>query len=929
MSTGPSLRAQFYATRPISRDNLVPENAALGLIAFSSPNDPEPSLRIEDGRIVELDGKSEAEFDLLDEFIARRGIDLAVAEQAMALDDVEFARGLVDVTTPRGEITRLAAGMTPAKLARVLALLAPVELLSAMQKMRVRRTPSIQAHVTNRVDHPLLLAADAASAVALGFRELETTVPLLRDAPLNAVALLVGGQVPAPGALTQCAVEERLELELGMRGLTTYAETVSVYGTEQVFVDGDDTPWSKAFLASCYASRGLKMRFTSGSGAECLMGATEGCSMLYLEARCLAVTRAAGSQGTQNGGIDGVNVAGSVPDGMREVIAENLLAMMHDLESCTGNDTLMSSSDIRRTAHTLPLLLAGSDFLFSGFGSIPAYDNAFGPSNFNAEDIDDYLVVQRDWGFEGVLRPQSDDELLPLRRRAVEALRAVLDELDLARFDDADAEAVVQAHGSLDVPPLDPHLVPDAADRLMQRGLTALDVVRALAARGYDVEAERVLGMLRERLYGDYLQTSAIFTEDMRVLSALSDPNDYEGPGTGYRMTAARRAETGAVRQVWAPATLVAEQNEHRGCLELRELGPAQRGSSPDEVVVGLSPAFAHTIWLALSGLTVAEVLRQVLAGIEEEGAAARLVQVRRTLDVGAIGSTAVAAGGLGHRHRSAGQGHGPDPPRRPAAARQPGAVLDRAARDPRAVPRPRPQRGPLRPRRRARAALPGRVERAARPELPRARGGARGARARQRRRGRSAGRGGGVAELKPRYPLAESDAGDARTSSGRKVSEITLDAVVRGEIGPDDIRVSAEVLRQQAEFAQQGGNPQLADNLRRGAELVAFSDSELLDLYESLRPGRSSALELEQLARRLEARRSRSLRRARARGARCIRAPRPRVLGDARRRGRRRQLHHGARRRPDHARRGSRLPRGAGAPRPPARRARQPALRA
>jgi propanediol dehydratase large subunit len=132
------------------------------------------------------------------------------------------------------------------------------------------------------------------------------------------------------------------------------------------------------------------------------------------------------------------------------------------------------------------------------------------------------------------------------------------------------------------------------------------------------------------------------------VLSALSDPNDYEGPGTGYRMTAARRAETGAVRQVWAPATLVAEQNEHRGCLELRELGPAQRGSSPDEVVVGLSPAFAHTIWLALSGLTVAEVLRQVLAGIEEEGAAARLVQVRRTLDVGAIGSTASRLAGSG-----------------------------------------------------------------------------------------------------------------------------------------------------------------------------------------------------------------------------------------------------------------------------------------
>jgi propanediol dehydratase small subunit len=109
------------------------------------------------------------------------------------------------------------------------------------------------------------------------------------------------------------------------------------------------------------------------------------------------------------------------------------------------------------------------------------------------------------------------------------------------------------------------------------------------------------------------------------------------------------------------------------------------------------------------------------------------------------------------------------------------------------------------------------------------------------------------MAELS--YPLAKSDAGDARTSSGRKIAEITLEAVVRGEIGPDDIRVSPEVLRLQADFAQEGGNPQLADNLRRGAELVAFSDEELLELYESLRPGRSSALELEQLAERLEAR--------------------------------------------------------------------------
>jgi propanediol dehydratase large subunit len=643
-----SARSSFYATRPISRDNLVPEDPVLGLVAFSSPFDPEPSLRIDEGRVVELDGKPEDEFDLIDEFVARHGLDLTVAEEAMALDTVEFARMVVDPALPRAEVTRLTAGMTPAKIAATLALLTPVEILQAMQKMRVRRTPSIQAHVTNRVDHPLLIAADAAAAVAHGFRELETTVPVFRDAPANALALLVGGQVAAAGALTQCSVEERTELELGMRALTTYAETVSVYGTEQVFVDGDDTPWSKAFLASCYASRGLKMRFTSGSGAEVLMGASEGKSMLYLEARCIAVTRAAGAQGVQNGGIDGVNVTASVPDGMREVIAENLCVMLHDLESCTGNDTLMSASDIRRTAHTFPLLLAGSDFLFSGFGSIPAYDNAFGPSNMNAEDLDDYLVVQRDWGFEGGLRFRPDDELLPLRRLGAEACRAVFEELGLAEFTDDDVDACVRAHGSLDVPPLAGDLPGIASERIMAGGLTALDVVRALSARGFDVAAERVLEMIHQRLLGDILQTSAILDEQMQVLSSLTDPNDYAGPGTGYRLSPERRHEVARVRQVWAPADLAAEQVLAEGCIDLAETGPARAHVQPDEIVVGLSPAFGVEIWTALNGMTVAEVLRQVLAGIEEEGLASRLVRIRRSIDLGNIGSTAARLSGSG-----------------------------------------------------------------------------------------------------------------------------------------------------------------------------------------------------------------------------------------------------------------------------------------
>ena len=648
MTSGQSLRSAFYETRTISRDVLVPEDPELGLIAFASPNDPKPSIRVEHGRIVEIDGVQEADFDLIDAFLASHGIDPSVAEEAMAIDDLAFARMIVSTDAPRSQVLRLVNGVTPAKIARVLCLLSPLELMQAMAKMRARRTPSIQAHVTNRIDHPLLIAADAASAVALGFRELETTVPVLRDAPLVALALLIGSQVSAPGALTQCSVEERTELELGLRGLTTYAETVSVYGTDRVFLDGDDTPWSKALLASSYASRGLKMRFTSGSGAEVLMGAAEGCSMLYLEARCVAITRAAGSQGTQNGGIDGISVTASVPNGMREALAENLLAMLYGLEACAGNDTQMSASDMRRTAHTLPLLLAGADFLFSGYGSIPTYDNSFGPSNFNAEDMDDYLVIQRDWGFEGVLRSQDDATLLPLRRRAAEACRAVLDELDLMHFDEADVEACVYAHGSLDVPERPTDETARAGDAVIERELTALDVVRALSIRGFDVEAERVLEMTRQRLFGDHLQTSAIFDEEMHVLSALTDPNDYAGPGTGYRLSAERQREIAHVRQVRTHGDLLAEQAPATGCVDLTDLGPAELRPRPDEVVVGISPAFGVDVWLTLSGLTVAEALRQMLAGIEEEGVVARVVRVMHSLDLGMIGWTAANLSGSG-----------------------------------------------------------------------------------------------------------------------------------------------------------------------------------------------------------------------------------------------------------------------------------------
>jgi len=652
-------RVRFMDAQRVNLDGFAVEDADLGLVAMRSPYDPGPSLVIRDGRVTEMDGVPEDRFDSIDAYIAGHGLDLSVAQEAMSLPDVEFARRLVSPDVPRSEIVRLSAGATPAKLARVLALLRPAELCQAMTKMRARRTPSNQAHVTNRLDDPLLLAADSATAAAFGFREIETTVPVLADAPSNAVACLVGAAAGAQGVLIQCSVEEALELELGMRGLTSYAETVSLYGTEQVFTDGDDTPWSKAFLTSAYASRGMKMRVSSGAGAEVLMAGAERKSMLYLESRCVALARAMGTQGVQNGGIDGASVAAAVPSGLRELMSENLMAMMRNLESCSGNDALMSESDMRRTSRTLPIVLAGSDFMFSGFGSIQRYDNMFGPSNFNAEDIDDFLAMQRDWGVDGGLRTVTADRIAQLRREAAQLCRAVYQHLGLADFADDHLDRAVDAAGSKDLGETDTLAVVSAAQAIRDGGITVVDVVAALDETGYEAAAERILAMTAQRLAGDYLQTSAIFDEQLRVLSLVTDPNDYAGPGTGFEPGPERQAEIDAIRQARGVEDLRAEQATSAVPL-LAVAGPsgngagrkaapgAAPGQDPREVVIGVSPAVGRDVWRCLSGLTVPEVLAELLAGLEEEGCTGRVVRFNDTVDLGRIGLAAARLAGSG-----------------------------------------------------------------------------------------------------------------------------------------------------------------------------------------------------------------------------------------------------------------------------------------
>lgn len=305
-----SKRIETLDQRPVNLDGYINEWPEMGFVAMTSPYDPKPSVKVANGRIVELDGKKREDFDFIDQFIADYAMNVERAEASMAVSSLEIARMIVDIHVSRKEILELVTGITPAKMTEVMNHLNVVELMMGMQKIRARRTPGNQAHITNLKDDPVQIAADAAEGALRGFAEEETTMGVARYAPLSAMALLIGSQVGRPGVLTQCSAEEATELELGIRGLTTYAETLSVYGTEKVFIDGDDTPYSKAFLNSAYASRGLKVRFTSGSGSEVLMGSSEKKSMLYLECRCLYATKGAGSQGIQNGSVSCIGVTG-------------------------------------------------------------------------------------------------------------------------------------------------------------------------------------------------------------------------------------------------------------------------------------------------------------------------------------------------------------------------------------------------------------------------------------------------------------------------------------------------------------------------------------------------------------------------------------------------------------------------------------------
>lgn len=102
-------------------------------------------------------------------------------------------------------------------------------------------------------------------------------------------------------------------------------------------------------------------------------------------------------------------------------------------------------------------------------------------------------------------------------------------------------------------------------------------------------------------------------------------------------------------------------------------------------------------------------------------------------------------------------------------------------------------------------------------------------------------------------YPLGKNRPDLIKTARGQSLDDITLKEVMKGDINPEDLRITDKTLLMQAEIAEKVGRRQLAQNFRRAAELTKVPDDRILEIYVALRPYRSSKDELLSIADELE----------------------------------------------------------------------------
>jgi propanediol dehydratase large subunit len=261
--------------------------------------------------------------------------------------------------------------------------------------------------------------------------------------------------------------------------------------------------------------------------------------------------------------------------------------------------------------------------------------------------MDDWCVLQRDMQIDGGIVPVQEGDVLVVREQAARALQSLFGIFGFPPITEEEVQAAISAYSSEDMPDRDKVADIESAQRLLDGRLSAIDVVAALQEAGYEGIADRILEMQRQRVKGDYLQPAAIFNDQLQVLSGLTDPNNYQGPGSGYRVEGERWSRLKAIPKAWDPKGYLESLFDTPQGEWLKEGAPAQVGVSP-EVVISLGPAFGKALGRTIGNLEHQEVLNAMLQGIEGEGVKARIIRVYHTSDCAFIGHAGAKLSGSG-----------------------------------------------------------------------------------------------------------------------------------------------------------------------------------------------------------------------------------------------------------------------------------------
>src|SRR6185437_14892447 len=102
----------------------------------------------------------------------------------------------------------------------------------------------------------------------------------------------------------------------------------------------------------------------------------------------------------------------------------------------------------------------------SGYSVMPRRDNTFGGGNYDADDLDEWLTLQRDWQVDAGIEPVGEDELVAVRLKAARAVQAVFGALGFPEVSDAEVEAATYGHDSDALPDRDRAADVAAGDRV-------------------------------------------------------------------------------------------------------------------------------------------------------------------------------------------------------------------------------------------------------------------------------------------------------------------------------------------------------------------------------------------------------------------------------------------------------------------------------